>query len=91
MHAGFQVDTEFDVEHAAAVGVRLVLGAIDDDGDGRIGHCGCGEGAPAAHGVGGVFGAFYDLQQAFEGDRLVECAGYDADPAGGFLPEAARP
>ena len=63
--SGFQVNGEFDVEHAAAVGVRLVLGAVDDDGDGRIGHCGCGEGAPAAHGVGGVLGAFYDLQEAF--------------------------
>ena len=82
MDAGFQVDAEFDVEHAAAVGVRFILGAVDDDGDGRIGHCGCGEGAPAAHGVGGVLGAFYDLQQAFEGDRLVECTGDNADPAG---------
>ena len=82
MHAGVQIDAEFDIEHAAAVGVRLILGAVDNDGDGCIGHCGGGEGAPAAHGVGGVLGAFYDLQQAFEVDRLVECAGDDADPAG---------
>ena len=82
VHARVQVDAEFDVEHAAAVGVRLILGAVNDDGDGRIGHCGCGEGAPAAHGVGGVLGAFYDLQEAFEVDRLVECAGDDANPAG---------
>ena len=80
--SGFQVNGEFDVEHAAAVGVRLVLGAADDDGDGCIRHCGCGEGAPAAHGVGGVLGAVDDLQEAFEGDRLVEGAGDDADPAG---------
>ena len=85
VYAGFQVDAEFDVEHAAAVGVRLVLGAVDDDGDGRIGHCGCGEGAPAAHGVGGVLGAVDDLQEAFEVDRLVKGAGDNADPAGGSV------
>ena len=82
MYAGFEVDAKFDVKHAAVVGVRLILGAVNDDGDGCIGHCGCSEGAPAAHRVGGVLGAFYNLQEAFEVDRLVDCAGDDADPAG---------
>ena len=81
MHAGFQVDLKLHVKHAAAVGVRLVLGTADNDGDRCIRHSDRGEGTPASHGVGGVLGSLHDLQESLKVDRVVEGSGDDTNPA----------